>query len=63
MSVATALAAFGLMLILEGLLPLTAPQLWRELFRRVISLADGQLRFVGLFSVILGSILLALATR
>lgn len=48
------LAAFALVLVVEGLLPLLAPQLWRESFRRLIELADGQLRFIGLTSVVLG---------
>lgn len=46
--------AFGLMLVLEGLLPFVAPRIWRETFRRVCEMADGQLRFVGLTSIIVG---------
>ena len=41
-------AAFALVLVIEGLLPLLAPRLWRDSFRRLIDLTDGQLRFVGL---------------
>ena len=48
------LAGLALMLIFEGLLPLLAPQAWRETFRRVIELSDGQLRFIGLVSLALG---------
>ena len=48
------LAAFGLMLVLEGLLPLVAPKLWRETFRRITEMADGQLRFFGLTSILIG---------
>ncbi len=48
------LAAFALVLVIEGLLPLVAPRLWRESFRRLVELADGQLRFVGLVSIVLG---------
>jgi uncharacterized protein len=48
------LTAFGLMLVIEGLLPFVAPRVWRETFRRVIEMADGQLRFVGLSSIIIG---------
>ena len=51
------LMALGLMLILEGLLPLFLPQAWRDTFKRMIALKDGQLRFVGLMSVIFGLLL------
>jgi uncharacterized protein len=57
----TLLAAFGLMLVFEGLLPFVAPQAWRETFRRMIQLKDGQLRFVGLLSIIGGLLLLFLS--
>ena len=46
--------AFALLLILEGVLPFAAPRVWRETFRRLIELSDGQLRFVGLLSMALG---------
>ena len=48
------LTAFALMLVLEGLLPFVAPAAWRETFRRVTELADGQIRFIGLTSIALG---------
>ena len=54
----TLLAAFALMLVLEGVMPFLAPKAWRETFRRLISLSDGQLRFVGLTSMLIGLILL-----
>ncbi len=47
-------AALALLLILEGMLPFCAPSLWRETFRKVTELSDGQLRFVGLMSITLG---------
>lgn len=50
----TLLIALGLMLILEGLLPFLAPKLWRETFQRITQLADGQLRFMGLTSMLVG---------
>jgi uncharacterized protein YjeT (DUF2065 family) len=40
--------AFAMMLVFEGLLPLAAPSSWREMFRRVTELTDGQIRFFGL---------------
>jgi uncharacterized protein YjeT (DUF2065 family) len=42
------------MLIFEGILPLLSPRSWRETFSRVLGLADGQIRFLGLFSLCLG---------
>ena len=55
----TFLAACALVLVLEGLLPLVAPGTWRETFRRLTELSDGQLRFIGLTSMAIGAILLA----
>lgn len=52
------LLAFALMLVIEGLLPFIAPRVWRETFRRATELADGQLRFIGLTSMIIGLALL-----
>ncbi|BCB27766.1 hypothetical protein SKTS_26520 [Sulfurimicrobium lacus] len=48
------LAAFALMLVIEGVLPFLAPAVWRETFRKMIELSDGQLRFVGLGSMLGG---------
>jgi uncharacterized protein YjeT (DUF2065 family) len=52
------LTAFGLMLVLEGLLPMIAPARWREVFLQVARLRDGQIRFVGMGSAMLGIALL-----
>lgn len=52
------LTAFALLLVLEGLAPFLAPTLWRETFRRLLELSDGQLRFIGLSSMLAGLILL-----
>ncbi len=57
----TLLMALGLMLILEGLLPLLLPQAWRDTFKRMIELKNGQLRFIGLTSVISGLVLFLLS--
>lgn len=56
------LAGLALMLILEGVLPFLAPRIWRETFRRVIELSDGQLRFVGLASILIGVALFFMVT-
>ena len=57
----TLLTAFGLMLVLEGLLPLLAPKTWRQTFQRMLELKDGQLRFVGLVSMAGGLLLMFLS--
>ena len=54
----TLLIAFALMLVLEGLVPFIAPAIWRDTFRRLIQLTDGQIRFVGLAAMSIGIILL-----
>ena len=58
----TILMAIGLMLVFEGLLPFISPQAWRETFKRMITLKDGQLRFMGLISIV-GGLLLMLLNR
>ena len=51
--------AIALMLVLEGILPLTAPKFWRDVFRQMVELRDGQIRFIGLMSVGIGVVLLS----
>lgn len=48
------LAAFGLMLVLEGLMPFIAPGVWREAFRKAVELSDRQLRIGGAIAIGLG---------
>lgn len=52
--------AFALMLVLEGMMPFLAPKVWRQTFQRMIAMSDGQLRFVGLASMLGGVVLLML---
>jgi uncharacterized protein YjeT (DUF2065 family) len=47
-------AAFALVLVVEGLLPFVAPRVWRDSFQKLVLLTDGQLRFIGLVSIVLG---------
>lgn len=58
----TLLLAFGLMLVLEGILPFIAPATWRETFQRLVQLTDGQIRFIGLTSMLIGLITLMIFT-
>lgn len=53
-------AALALMLVIEGLLPLINPTMWRQVFARMLGMTDGQIRFVGLSSILVGVLLLAL---
>jgi uncharacterized protein YjeT (DUF2065 family) len=53
----TLLLALGLMLILEGLMPMVSPLNWRRLFEQLLQLDDGQIRFVGMTMVIIGLLL------
>jgi len=52
------IAAFALMLVVEGVLPFLAPSVWRQAFQKMIEMSDGQLRFVGLASMMGGLLLL-----
>ncbi|SFM03630.1 DUF2065 domain-containing protein [Nitrosomonas communis] len=56
----TFLMAIALMLVLEGILPFTFPNAWRESFRKLIELEDNQIRFIGLTSMVVGLIVLYL---
>ncbi len=55
------LLAFGLMFVFEGLFPFISPKSWRETFKRLIELKDGQLRFMGLISLAAGIVLIYLS--
>ena len=50
--------ALALMLVMEGVLPFLAPAAWREAFARMTQFSDGQLRFMGLLSMLAGLLLL-----
>jgi uncharacterized protein YjeT (DUF2065 family) len=54
------LSALALMLVLEGLFPFIAPTVWRETFQRLTRMADGQVRFIGLTSIVVGLVLFIL---
>jgi uncharacterized protein YjeT (DUF2065 family) len=50
--------ALALVLVLEGMLPFLAPSAWRNAFKKLVKMSDGQLRFFGLTSMIVGLIAL-----
>ena len=57
----TLVTALALMLVIEGVLPFLVPALWRDTFRRLTEMSDGQIRFVGLTSMLAGLLLLYIA--
>jgi uncharacterized protein YjeT (DUF2065 family) len=52
------LGALALMLIFEGLLPFLSPSRWRSVFEQATKMSDGQIRFIGLSSMLIGLLLL-----
>lgn len=54
------LGAFALVLVVEGLLPFVSPSTWRDIFERATKMSDGQIRFIGLTSMVAGLALLAI---
>jgi len=47
----------------ERLLPFLSPATWREVFARAMRMSDGQIRFLGLSSMLIGLLLLLLFWR
>jgi uncharacterized protein YjeT (DUF2065 family) len=58
----TLIAALALMLVFEGLLPFVSPSRWRRVFEQALRFTDGQLRFIGLLSIVGGLLLLLVVT-
>jgi uncharacterized protein YjeT (DUF2065 family) len=50
----------AVMLLVEGLLPFASPKGWRSVFERVLQMTDGQIRFLGLASIVAGLVMLAI---
>jgi uncharacterized protein YjeT (DUF2065 family) len=46
--------AVALVLVIEGFMPFMSPGTWRKTFQQILRLSDGQLRFFGLMSLLLG---------
>lgn len=51
------LLGLAMMMVVEGFVPFLLPELWRETFRKLVALTDGQLRFIGLTSMLSGLLL------
>lgn len=56
-------AALALLLVLEGMLPFVNPGALRRALTAMNELTDGQLRVVGLASMLLGLLLLVIINR
>ena len=50
------------MLVFEGLFPFLSPGSWRQMFQKILTMNDGQLRFFGLASIVIGLVLLWLVS-
>jgi len=53
------LTAVALVLVIEGIFPLLAPQAFREAMRAIIARNDQTLRIVGLSSMIAGALIIS----
>ena len=49
----------ALMLVLEGFLPAMSPERWRHLLERLANLQDRTIRIMGLLSMVVGAVLMA----
>jgi uncharacterized protein YjeT (DUF2065 family) len=56
------LLAFALMLIIEGIFPFVFPTGWRDTFRKIAELPVRRIRVGGLVAMLIGLLLLWLAT-
>jgi hypothetical protein len=56
------LLAIALMLIIEGMFPFVFPGAWRDTFRRIAERPVNQVRIGGLIVMVLGLVLLLIAT-
>ena len=52
------LVAFGLMLVLEGMMPFLFPGAWRETLSKLSQLQEGQVRFIGLTLMLAGVLII-----
>lgn len=54
------LMAFGLVFVIEGLLPFLAPRIWRNAMQQMVTQPDRVLRLFGLISMLIGLMLVYL---
>jgi len=58
LSADTLWVALALVLVVEGLFPFLSPTGWRRMFTQLLQLNDGEIRFFGLASILLGLLLI-----
>ena len=49
------ISAFGLLLVMEGLMPFTTPRLWRQTMQQILSLSNVSIRTFGLVLMLVGT--------
>tara|TARA_B100001175_G_C19174336_1_gene478964 strand:+ start:237 stop:425 length:189 start_codon:yes stop_codon:yes gene_type:complete len=54
--------AIGLVLVIEGLFPLFFTQSWKDAFTKITNQKNGQIKFYGLLSVIIGIMIIFIGT-
>lgn len=54
------LSALALVFVLEGLIPFSFPERWKQLLRKVIEQQSSVLRMTGFFSMLVGVVLLTI---
>ena len=54
------IGAFALLLVMEGLLPFLSPTSWRAVLERIMQMNDGQIRVLGMSSMLAGVAMLYL---
>jgi len=59
----TLLAAIALLFIFEGLLPFMFPKFWQKMMSEAVKLSERELRLMGLFSIVVGLIILFFFSR
>lgn len=57
------LFALGLVFVIEGIIPFAFPKQWREMLKKVIKQKDNALRYSGLFSMLIGVIILTIVRQ
>jgi uncharacterized protein YjeT (DUF2065 family) len=50
----TVVLAMALVLVIEGFMPFVSPASWRKVLTQILQFDDGQLRFFGLCSLLIG---------
>jgi uncharacterized protein YjeT (DUF2065 family) len=53
--------AMGLLLVVEGILPFSAPHLWRRIMQQIFIQSDRALHIMGLASMLIGLFLVCVA--